>query len=195
MNNICQGWQILHTSLLITAVLFLVALLLALYYRYKELIDTWLYLICGPGRKDDENKINDVFLSFSHEDEKFVTETLLPELESGPNPFKVCVHYRDFKPGEFIITGVTNSVLSSRKTLIVLSPNYLKSAWSKLEFRTAHTKAMLDGKVRVIVIVYEDIDIKNLDPELKWYLETNTYIKWGDYNFWLRLKGALIDRS
>ena len=46
----------------------------------------------------------------------------------------------------------------------------------------------------VIVILYdicvEEI-INDIDPTLRIYLENNTYIKWGDPNFWTKLKKAL----
>lgn len=194
-SNLCHKWQLVYTVLLVTAVLLLAAILIAVYYRYRDIIDSWLYFHgCFRGiigKKEDQSKTYDVFLSYSHKDEKFVTETLLAVLESGPNPFKICVHWRDFEPGEFIVTGVTKSVLDSRRTLVVLSPNYLESVWGKMEFRTAHSQAMLEGKARVILILYGDIDVKKLDPELKLYMNTNTYIKWGDPNFWSRLIKAL----
>lgn len=197
-NELCQIWTAAYTVLLVT-ILFLVAVATAVYYRYKRTIDAWLYIkglcpFCNSGQ-EDEDKIYDAFISYSHIDEDFVTETLLPVLESGPNSFKIAVHFRDFIPGEFICEQVTSTVLNSRRTLIVLSPNFLESVWGKMEFRTAHTQAMNDKQSRVILILYGDIDVKKLDPELELYTKTNTYVKWGDPYFWTKLLYALPHKN
>lgn len=60
-----------------------------------------------------------------------------------------------------------------------------------MEFRTAHRSAMEDQVSRVIVIVYGKVDRETLDPELKSYIDMNTYIEWGDPWFWERLHYAL----
>lgn len=86
---------------------------------------------------------------------------------------------------------IVRSVSESRRTLIVLSPNYVESVWGTMEFRTAHRSAMEDQVSRVIVIVYGKVDRETLDPELKSYIDMNTYIEWGDPWFWERLHYAL----
>lgn len=176
----------------------LVAFLGALYCRYGRALKIFLYargicLCCMAEDELDADRQYDVFVSFSHDDEKFVVEDLLPELEKE---FTTCVHSRNWEVGEMIPTQITRSVESSRRTIIILSKKFVKSLWGLLEFRTAHISALNEGRMRVIVIVVDDvIEDSGLDLQLRGYLLTNTYLKWGDPWFWDKLKYAMPRKS
>ncbi|XP_060524026.1 protein toll-like [Cylas formicarius] len=199
--DLCPNPLYLTVALsLIPAILFFFAVAIALYYRYQKEIKVYLYAknLClwfVTEEELDKDKTYDVFISYAHQDEKFVVEHLLPELEHGDHRFKVCIHYRDFIPGELISTQVVSTVKNSRRTLVVLSNNFLDSVWGRMEFRMAHTEAISEGRARVIVVICGDLDESKLDDEMKCYLKTNTYVKWGDRYFWSKLKYALPHSS
>ncbi|XP_044745325.1 toll-like receptor 6 [Coccinella septempunctata] len=197
-KDICTDTNLFLIAKIAIFILPLIAFLTSavFYYKYQQEIKVWLYaknLCVGFLEEEDldKHKKFDVFLSFSHKDADFVENHLVPLMEDNPFNYKLCLHYRDWTPGSFITENIANSVASSKRTLIVLSPNFVESIWGKMEFRMAHLEAMKEKRNRVILLMKGDVNTDELDEELKLYVSTNTYIKWGDPWFWKKLRYAL----
>ena len=175
----------------------IIGTLAAMYYRYQLELKIWMYAhrlcVCFVTEEElDREKVYDAFVSYSHKDDEFVENVILPKLEEGPNPLKLCVHTRDWLAGDWIPNQIARSVEESRRTIIILSRNFVESIWGTMEFRMAHCQALKEGRSRVIVILYGEIGPTDVfDSELRAYLNMNTYIKWGDPFFWEKLMYAL----
>ncbi|XP_054270825.1 toll-like receptor Tollo [Macrosteles quadrilineatus] len=142
---------------------------------------------------DDRDKLFDAFVSYSSKDEAFVAEELAPMLENGDPPYKLCLHYREFPVNGYLADTIVQAVESSRRTIMVLSENFIKSEWCRFEFKSAHHQVLRDRRKRLIVILLGEVPQKDLDPDIRLYLKTNTYLQWGDKLFWEKLKFALPD--
>ena len=77
----------------------------------------------------------DVFISYSHHDEEWVEEALLPRLEAAG--LKVCIDFRDFRLGAPSVMEMERAVLDSHRTVLVLTPNYVQSQWADVRERDA----------------------------------------------------------
>ena len=108
VNELCQGplMIIIVGCILVAFVGLVIGCLVAVYYRYQQEIKIWLYskqwcLWFVTEDELDKDKQYDAFISFSHKDEDFVIKDIVATLESGPRPYKLCLHYRDWLAGEF----------------------------------------------------------------------------------------------
>jgi hypothetical protein len=142
---------------------------------------------------DERDKLFDAFVSYSAKDEAFVVEELAPILENGDPSYKLCLHYREFPAGGYISDTIVQAVESSKRTIMVLSENFIKSEWCRFEFKSAHHQVLRDKRKRLIVILLGEVPNKDLDPDIRLYLKTNSYLQWGDKHFWEKLKFALPD--
>nr|XP_037871453.1 protein toll [Bombyx mori] len=137
----------------------------------------------------DDGRRFDAFVSYAHEDEA-VVEELVKRLEVG-HGYRLCLHYRDWPPGEWIHVQIAASVQAARRTLIVVSRHFLRSKWARQEFRQAHAAALRDVTPRLVLLFLEPPHRLPLDAELRSYIRINTYLLWTDPWFWHKLKLAL----
>ena len=179
------------------AITFILTIILAtVIYKYKGYIKVWLYARFGfhPWDKVKENpqdKDYDAFVFFCHKDADWVLKTLLPYLEAPQCGFHLCVHDRDFVPGATITKNITTAIEFSRRTILVLSPDFIKSEWCDFEFQAAHKRAMDDRSNFLIVVVLKEVDDKDLDETLRLYMKTNTYVTVNDRWFWQKMLYSL----
>ena len=172
-------------------------LAITILFKYNYQIKVYLFsknwCLWWVKEKDiDRDKKYDIFLSFCHEDEKFVFTQIVPQLEEGENPYRVCIHLRDWEIGEWIHKNIDNSVKESRRTVIIMSQSFLRSPWGLTEFRIAYQEMLSEKRVRMIVVKYGDIGSSdNLEDDLKLYLQSNTIADWDDPYFWRKFRYSL----
>ncbi|KAF2880127.1 hypothetical protein ILUMI_26047 [Ignelater luminosus] len=186
---------LLVITLVVFAVIVSITLLL---FIFRQELRVWIHSKFGVRlfyrptelEMDDRDKLFDAFVSYSSKDEAWVAEVLAPTLE--PN-YKLCLHYRDFPVGAYLADTIVQAVESSRRTIMILSENFIKSEWCRFEFKSAHHQVLRDRRRRLIVILLGEVPQKDLDPDIRLYLKTNVYLQWGDKLFWEKLKFALPD--
>ncbi len=95
----------------------------------------------------------DAFISYSHEDRKWVDDKLLPKLEEAS--LHVCIDYRDFDIGAPILLNIENAVEQSHKTLLILTPNWIKSEWATFESLLSQTHDPTNLNRRLLPVLVE----------------------------------------
>ena len=180
-----------------------VCLLVLLAFVYRTPIRIWCHarygVRLGVGRTAaasaaiDAAKLFDAFVSYSAKDDAFVQQMLATNLEYGSPSYKLCLQHRDVPSGAHLSESIGRAVESSRRTVMVISHNFIKSEWCRFEYKSALHQLLKNRRKCLIVILIGDIRRKDLDPDLRLYLKTGTYLHWGQVAFWHRLRYALPD--
>ncbi|XP_036001773.1 toll-like receptor 13 [Fundulus heteroclitus] len=130
-------------------------------------------------RKNIDPHQFDAFVSYNVHDEDWVHREMLPVLE-GEQGWRLCLHHRDFQPGKPIIENITDAIYSSRKTICVISRNYLQSEWCSREMQMASFRLFDEQKDVLILLFLEEIPARHLSPyyRMRKLVKKRTYLSW-----------------
>lgn len=109
-----------HTLLVLASLVMLlfglsIGTLVAFYYKYEHEVKVWLFahnlLTSWVSELEvDGGKEFDAFVSYSQKDYQFVSERIVRELEHGAQPYRLCIHERDWLVGGAITQSVSQYV-------------------------------------------------------------------------------------
>ena len=99
----------------------------------------------------------DAFISYSHEDNAWVRDTLMPCLEG--EGLRVCIDFRDFEVGAPSLVNMENAVERSRKTLLVLTPNWVSSEWTEFEALLIQTRDPAGRGRRILPLMVQPCEL------------------------------------
>jgi hypothetical protein len=161
----------------------------------------------SSGRKD---AMFDAFVSYSLKDEQFVSQVLAAELEHSAeagSSFRLCLQHRDF-PTSHSGSSSTNSsnsssnpggdpltlgLAASRRIILVISQSFIESEWTRPEVRTALTGFLRLPRSRLVAVLLTPWTDDQSDPELSLLLRSSIIIRWGERNFWSKIRYYLPD--
>lgn len=142
----------------------------------------------------------DAFVSYNVNDSEWVFKQLVPNIENNDldsHRIKLCVYDRDFIAGRPISECILESIKTSRKVILVISNNFVRSPWCRFETDLAHNTLVDQNRDGLIMIKLEEIDSAVVAPQLHYLLKTRIYLQWNLTNlkeqevFWKKLRRAL----
>ncbi|XP_037079539.1 toll-like receptor Tollo, partial [Pollicipes pollicipes] len=137
----------------------------------------------------DAEKQFDVFVTYSAQDTRFVNEVLAPELEHATPAYRLCLLRRDAPSTSYLGDAVHHCVQASRRTLLVLSRNFLDNEWCRFDFKASHLDA-LETSRGVVVLLY-GVERSAVEGELKTLLKSASCVRYGGLDCWRRLHRLL----
>ena len=183
-----------------TLVLVAIVILLFAAYRKRWHLRHFIFRVhqMVKVRQSNEQDIDyeyDAFILYSGEEEDrlWVHRVLLNTLEKDYG-MKLHIHLRDFLVGEFIANNIANAIAKSRKTIAIITPNFVRSPWCVEEVHMAHAA----GPSQLHLVLYKHIPATEVEvPELiRHLLENKTYCEWvedgqGERLFWKKIVSVL----
>ena len=148
----------------------------------------------------------DAFVAYHKSDLQWVLHELFEnlDLEGGRmkesniagRRYKLCIHDRDFIPGSSIEDNIVRAIETSRKTILVLSKNFVTSGWCEFELQMARMESFNKGRNLIIAVMLEPLEIEKISKSLKLLIRRHTYIEWfgnseNTNNFWEKMRIAL----
>lgn len=96
----------------------------------------------------------DAFISYSHEDAEWVTNSLVPRLRQ--DGISICSD-DSFPIGEPVLINIENAVASSRSTVLVITPAWIKSPWTSHEHLLTQHQGIA-GLKRVLPLLLKPVE-------------------------------------
>lgn len=173
-------------------------------FVYRNPLKVWLHAKYGlrlfqetsNDPEDGNLKHFDAYITYSPKDDAFTREVISHTLEEDGH-YNICLHHRDLMVSNpaYIADTIIQATEASKRTILVLSENFLKSEWSRFDYKSGLHQALRSSKGKLIVIMLGDVANRDIDPDLRLYLKTSHVLHWGQKNFWEKLKYALPDQS
>ncbi|XP_050546827.1 toll-like receptor 6 [Daktulosphaira vitifoliae] len=190
--------DVLPTALTVVCLLLALVLVLYLIVIYRDECRAWVYYKCGfrichKTLPFEDDRMFDAYVAYSLKDDGFVVQMLAPGLEQGAPRYRVGLHYRDFNVSSFVADTIVEAIESSKRTVLIVSKNFIESEWCRFEFKSALHEGLKDKNRRLIVVTLGEIQPRDVDPELRVYIKNAVCVNWGDRMFWEKLKYAMPD--
>ena len=168
---------------IVLSVITVVVIVIAIVVRkYRWDIKYYIYLARSkrgyqkiPGSGSEY--IYDAFVAYNAADRAWVMSQIVETLERKER-YKLCLHERDFIPGEIIVDQITEKVNASRRFILVISNSFAKSQWCQFEVILAQNRLLEDGAEMLIPVLLEDIKSKYITANLKFLLRSLTFLEW-----------------
>ena len=198
----CRKWDMV-SMIFLTVIypLVLVTILIStcLYNNRRRIrfLLTANFLLNKSTTQDNVCFMFDAFVSYSTKD-NFVLSQLVPRLESGPNPYRLCLQDRNFRPGAYTAETILAAIESSKVTILVVSKGYLRSNWLEFNINAVQKHHMREPSRRIIALLLPSYQKsrKNYSTNLQNLLENVTTVEWPTEKHeeelvWLKLIKAL----
>ena len=155
---------------LLVFVVIVVAITVCIYRHKWDIRFSFIKFIAkrNAHRRKEEARIEyefDAFVAYHKNDLNWVLKELFENLGdteplkdvSNQPRFRLCLHDRNFIPGDTIEDNIVRAIENSRKTILVLSKSFLTSEWCQFELQMARMEGFEQGRNLIITVMLESL--------------------------------------
>ena len=205
LNFQCSKQIAMIVSASLLGLLLILIMIAVCCYRYRWEMRYFCLKLAQRSRRyqllaDDTTFTYDAFVVYSYEDSPWVYEELIPHLENDIDhqTLRLCVHERDFLPGENILDNIWSKMEESRKVILVISRNFIRSNYCNYEIDLARMLSVEKARNLIVPVMLEDVRMRDMSDSLRWIVRRLTYIEWPQWEpdreeFWRRLRETVIE--
>ncbi|XP_060610190.2 toll-like receptor 5 [Anolis sagrei] len=187
-DKILESLQLsLFISTCVVLTMFLAAVVVFTRFRgtcfvwYKTIARTFMKEL--PSDFDKKKYKYDAYICYSSKDFEWVQNSLIKHLDiqySDKNRFALCFEDRDFLPGEDHISNIRDAIWNCRKTICVVTKQFLKDGWCVEAFNFAQSRYFCDLKDVLIMVVAGSLSqyqLMKYQP-VRAFLQRDRYLRW-----------------
>ncbi len=144
-----------------------------------------------PPAPDESGFQYDVYISYVEQepDASWVWDNLVPRLEEAG--LRVAVSGDAARPGAWQVESIEEGMSAARRTIVVLSDNYLADHMARFENVLGQTMSIEEGQYRLIPLIFAPFDERQLPRRLKILVTLNLAHARRSEREWQRLIQAL----
>ena len=168
-NCISNFWLVF--SLILSGLFIIIIVGSFIGFKYRITLQYWYLNIRRKyhhySRLDGDSKEYkySAFVAYHNSDYKWVCGPLCSYLEKERNHV-LCLHHRDFLPGNFIADNICEAISQSRKIILVISKQFLESYWCEFELEMARMQMFHENRDMLIVIFLQKISKHEMPKSL-----------------------------
>nr|XP_055071520.1 toll-like receptor 8 [Misgurnus anguillicaudatus] len=187
----------------VVVIIFTTVVALAMHMFYWDVTYTFYYLkarLSGYQYLSSESSIYDAFITYDTRD-PHVSDWVLNHLrvqleEHGERFLPICLEERDWTPGSPIMDNLNQSIQHSRKTVFVLTENYVNSGSFKMAVFLAHQRLLEDNQDVIVLLLLEPVLQYSHFLRLRRRLCGHSILEWprspsAEAWFWQSLRNAI----
>ncbi|XP_072047051.1 toll-like receptor 2 [Amphiura filiformis] len=137
------------------------------------------------------------YVAYHKDNEAWINDQLIPNIEDGPEQFRLCLKERgDIPAGHYILNAICHGIKQSRKTIAVLSENFMDDGWCHYQLHFARMRMVMDNADVLILVQIGEIPDRKKTLLLRQLLCYKEVLNWpedpiGQELFWNQLKMKL----
>ncbi|XP_071943714.1 toll-like receptor 2 type-2 [Antedon mediterranea] len=142
----------------------------------------------------------DVYVASNSNDFQWVKWTLIPNLENSSYAIRLCIKDRNFPVGGNVMEDIIEFIHASRKTLLILTPDFVLNEWNYFELQRAMIRDLEEKQDMIIPVLLKPIKDKDLPRLLREIQLRKGFIEWTEHPlgkelFWKDLVKAIQEDS